>query len=140
MTVEQNILYAKLVQDWENKNASDLPLTQRVILLEKAIHVIEQRALMTLSSITLEVILDRVRHQSIEKFPLLTDVKFNNKHLNFQELLHKKKKHKEEDLVEALRYFLIEFITVLGRITADILTTPLHRELLKVKWTDPEEI
>ena len=138
MTVEQNITYAKLVQDWENKNTSGLPLTQRVILLEKAIHVIEQRALVTLSSITLEVILDRVLHQSVEKFPILSEVKLINKHPNFQELLNTGN-HKPEELVEALRFFLIELITVLGRITADILTAPLHKELLKVTWTDPEE-
>lgn len=139
MTVEQNNSYAKLVQDWESKTASDLPLTQRVVLLEKAVHVIEQRALMTLSSITLEVILDRVLRQSNDKFPILSDVKLINKHLSFQELLHVEKNHKPEELVEALRFFLIELITVLGRITADILTAPLHKELLNVTWTDPEE-
>lgn len=139
MTVEQNIIYAKLVQDWEDKNASGLTLAQRVILLEKAVHVIEQRTLMTLSSFTLEVILDRVLHQSNEKFPVLSDVKLNNKRLSFHELLHMEKNHKPEELVEALRFFLIELITVLGRITADILTAPLHKELLKVTWSDPEE-
>ena len=139
MTAEQNNTYAKLVQDWEKKTAIGLPLTKRVELLEKAIHVIEQRALMTLSGITLEVILDRVLRQSHEKFPVLSDVSLINKHLSFQELLHTGKNHKSEELIEALRFLLIEFITVLGRITADILTAPLHKELLKVTWTDPEK-
>lgn len=138
MTVGKNI-YAELVQDWESKNTSDLSLAQRAILLEIAVHVIEKRALMTLSSVTLEVILDRVLHQSNEKFPILSGVKFINKQLNFQDLLQTGKGHKPEDLVEALRFLLIELITVLGRITADILTSPLHKELLKVTWTDPEE-
>ena len=138
MPVDQNNIYAQLVQDWEDKNAVDLPLTQRAILLEKAVHVVEQRALMTLSKVTLEVIFDRVLHQSNEKFPILSNVKLKNKQLSFHEL-HNDKGHKPEEIVEALRYFLIELITVLGRITADILTTPLHKELLKVKWTDPEE-
>ena len=73
-----------------------------------------------------------------EKFPILSEVKLINKHPNFQELPNTGN-HKPEELVEALRFFLIELITVLGRITADILTAPLHKELLKVTWTDPEE-
>ena len=138
MTVEQNTTYSRLVQDWENKNTNDLSPIQKVILLEKAVHVIEQRALMTLSRITLEVILDRVLQQGHEKFPILSKVKLINKHLSFQWLLNTSN-HTPEELIEALRFFLIEFITVLGRITADILTAPLHKELLKVTWTDPEE-
>lgn len=138
MTVEQNTTYSRLVQDWENKNTNDMSPIQKVILLEKAVHVIEQRALMTLSRITLEVILDRVLQQSNEKFPVLSEVKLINQQLSFQGLINTSS-HKPEELIEALRFFLIEFITVLGRITADILTAPLHKELLKVTWTDPEE-
>ena len=129
-------MHSDLIEDWEKKNTEGLSADQHVRLLEKAIRAIEQRAGITLSVVTLTLILDRVLHESQEKYSLLSEASIQSNSLNFEKLHHL---HKPEELFVPLRYLLAELLTVLGRITADILTTPLHKELLKVTWNHSEK-
>jgi hypothetical protein len=136
MKNSQNNMHSDLIEDWEKKNIVGLTSDQHIRLIEKAIQAIEQRAGITLSVVTLTLILDRVLHESQDKFPLLSDASIESNRLSFEKMhIH----HKSEDLLEPIRYVLIELLTVLGRITADILTTPLHKELLKVTWNHSEK-
>ena len=129
-------MHSDLIEDWEKKNTEGLSSDQHVRLLEKAIRAIELRAGITLSVVTLTLILDRVLHESQDKFPLLAEASIESNSLSFEKLHHL---HKPEELLVPLRYLLVELLTVLGRITADILTTPLHKELLKVTWNHSEK-
>ena len=129
-------MHSDLIEDWEKKNTEGLSADQHVRLLEKAIRAIELRAGITLSVVTLTLILDRVLHESHEKYSLLSEASIQTNSLNFEKLHHL---YKPEDLFVPLRYLLVELLTVLGRITADILTTPLHKELLKVTWNHSEK-
>ena len=125
------------VMTWENQSHSNLALHKRIQLFEIAIHAIERRASKTLSGVTLLVILDRVLSQSKEKFPFLSYISVESNSLNLKS--HEQINDLDQnELIEALRYLLIELLRVLGRITADILTIPLHNELLKVSWNEPE--
>ena len=132
----QKEAHLKLIKDWENTNAIGLNSDQHVRLLEKAIRAIELRAGTTLSVVTLTLILDRVLHESKEKYPLLSEAFIETNRLSFEKIYNH---HKSEHLLEPVRYVLVELLTVLGRITADILTTPLHKELLKVTWNHSEK-
>jgi hypothetical protein len=132
----QRDIHLKLIKDWENTNANDLNSDQHVRLLEKAFRAIELRAGTTLSVVTLTLILDRVLHESKAKYPLLSEAFIESNRLSFEKMHNH---HKSEHLIEPIRYVLVELLTVLGRITADILTTPLHKELLKVTWNHSEK-
>lgn len=131
-------VHSVLVSTWEQRSASGLTLIERVRLFEKGILLVEQRASQTLSRITLLVILDRVLQKSTEQFPILSSINIEPNSLSF-DLDPKFETQKLNHLIEALRFLLIELLTILGRITADILTTPLHSELLKVTWMEPEK-
>ena len=84
MTFELEDINSNVVLNWEKSNNDGLSLDQQVILLEKGILAVEQRALKTLSSIGLMVILDRVLHQSIRSliysFMLKSIMDFQLKH------------------------------------------------------------
>lgn len=134
MTSPQEDKHSKVVEDWTRKNASGISSDQHVLMLEKAIRAIEHRALMTLSNVIVMVILDRVLHQGKEKFPLLAEAKLDVKNFISLEPLCTNKNHKNEELIAAFQYLLLDLLRVLGRITAEILTAPLHQELLKVTW------
>jgi hypothetical protein len=95
---------------------------------------------MTLSDITLFAILDRVLHQSKRKFPSLDGIEINSKVMTFTNLHYNNENDKSSDLLFALRFMLVDLLRVLGRITAEILTVPLHNELLKVTLNDSEKI
>ena len=136
MINNQNKIHSDLIEDWEKKNIVGLTSDQHVRLLEKAIQAIKQRAGITLSAVTLTLIIDRVLHESKDKYPLLSEASIESNRLSFEKMLIH---HKSEYLLEPIRYVLIELLTVLGRITADILTIPLHKELLKVTWNHSEK-
>lgn len=139
MTSNKNDIYSEFAQDWEEKAANELSPRQNSLFLEKALHIVIQRALQTLSPVTLMVVLDRVLHQSAEKFPVLSKVKIDDNNFNFNDLLHNDENHVSKDELAALRYLLVELLKVLGRITADVLTAPLREELLKMTWKKSEE-
>ena len=80
----QKEAHLKLIKDWENTNAIGLNSDQHVRLLEKAIRAIELRAGTTLSVVTLTLILDRVLHESKEKYPLLSEVFIETNRLSFE--------------------------------------------------------
>ncbi len=123
------------VEIWEKKNVEGLRISEKAELYCKAIYAVEQRTLKTLSSVTLEVVLDRALIQSQEKFSLLTSIKVLPKGLEFSDFLKSEHFQKpNEELIHALRHLLVEILTVLGNITAGILTKPLHDELSKVVY------
>lgn len=97
-----------------------------------AIQAIEKRSLVTLSSITVKVVADRVLHENREKFPLLALVTLEEQRMNTSRLSEGIADYGIEDVRNSLRHLLVQLLTVFGNITADILTEPLHRELLKI--------
>lgn len=131
-------VHSAFVQTWENNTNTGLSKVNRARLFEQAIHAVEKRSCVTLSNITLLVILDRVLHNCTEKYPVLSEVFLGAHSLNFQKLQNLEDK-KLDEFIEALRYLLTELLRILARITADILTIPLHSELLKVTWNEPEK-
>lgn len=136
MNPDYGDVHFQIVDEWLTTNSIGLSLDQQVFLLEKGIHSVEQRALKTLSNIGLMVILDRVLHQSTEKFDLLCDVKIING-INIDAILNSeitKNTKDTQNIIIGLRYFLIELLRVLGRLTAEILTKPLHTELKNVTF------
>lgn len=139
MTDSKSDIYIDMVNAWEKKKADGLSPGQKALFYEKALQVVVERALQTLSGITLMVVLDRVLHQSKDKFPILSEVKVEDNSFNFNELLGGDANHSSEDSLRALRYLLAEFLRVLGRITADILTAPLQEELLQMTWKTSEK-
>lgn len=132
MNLKTNARHAEKVAEWENLNLKNLSQEQRVQLFAKAIAAIEQRSLRTLSNVTLLVIIDRAFHEAKEKFPVLEEVKAEITGVNFQGLLTKSKQQKTPELTDALRFLLIAILRVTGNITGDILTGPLHSELMTV--------
>jgi hypothetical protein len=136
MIVHRNGLHASQVDAWEAKNGQSVSAKELPFLYAKAIQAIEQRSLSTLSRITMQVIVDRALHEATEKFPALSDVKAGSEALDFTDFLNKSDLTPEE-LKLPLRELLIDLLNVLGNITADILTTPLHRELMDVSNDRP---
>lgn len=134
MNIDRNNSHALQVYAWENENGHGLSSEEIVHLFSSAIHAIEKRSLATLSSITLMVILDRALFECQEQFPILKSVHLEEKSINLAVLLEKNKNFNTENLRNALRHLLIQMLTVLGNITADILSAPLHKTLMTVTY------
>lgn len=106
-----------------------------VALLDVATAAIWQRAQRTLGDVTLAAIVDRVVSTSAEQFPCLatgtvgrSGVVFASPDGNEPAL-----DDDDEQLRAAIAFFLVELLTVIGHLTADILTPVLHEALTRVK-------
>ena len=127
MMHHQYDMHAKQVELWEKKYLANSSVHEQLELFEKALYAIVTRANATLSKITIEVVLDRVLYQSTEKYSQLSLVEIQN-----GQFIVKSMKLADEGWLPAVRYLLIELLGVFGRLTAEILTIPLHKELMQV--------
>ncbi len=136
MTVHRNESHKKQVEAWESRRAKNVSSAELPQLYAKAIQAIERRSLSTLSRVTVLVVVDRAIHETKEKFPILVQLKVGSECLEFDDLFDSPNVNLDE-LKNALRELLIELLNVFGNITADILTRPLHKELMDVTSERP---
>lgn len=129
-----------LLIKWEKSFPVNIKFNQHIQILQKAILAVLKRTNLTLSSITINVLCDRILFQCIEKYSLLSDISMNLGNINFSELNLNIINHNELEVINALRFLLVEHLRVIERITAGILTDPLHQEILKVKFSDLEQL
>jgi hypothetical protein len=130
--------HSQFVETWEKQAAKGLTPTQHLELLGLGIKAVQNRASLTLSHVTMLVVLDRILQESQENFPILGNMTLTSNTFKFEDHLNLDTE-KRNDYMKALRFLLNELLNVLGRITADILTIPLHNELIKVQWNEPEK-
>jgi hypothetical protein len=109
-----------------------LPSDQLAQAFEQAFSALWRRAHQTLGDVTLAAIVDRVLYTGAERFPVLGELKVEGTGLRWAELRQKAHGVPRAELADAIRFVLVEFLTVLGNLTADILTPALHAELRKV--------
>jgi len=111
---------------------------ERVVHLNSAealIHAFErvfaalwERSHLTLGEVTLTAITERVLHTATERYPVLASIEITTSGLRCQSLRTQQGLHLGE-VTEGIRFVLVEFLTVLGNLTAQILTPALRSEL-----------
>ena len=134
--MEPEAKHAACVDGWLARAA---PATREALLqlFEAALDTLWQRTKITLGEITMVAILDRVLHNSSERFPFCEWIEIDAVHgLSFQKLRAQAGTLHEPDLKRGVRFVLVKFLTVLGNLTAEILTPPLHAALAKVRLAD----
>lgn len=132
MVVPVDSIHKTRVSSWAGPNAEALSAEQLIRLFGAAIRAVEQRSLATLSNVTLMVVVDRALRECVEKFPVLSEIKAQPQGMDLGALLGKSAGLEIKELREALEHLLVVLLTVLGNITADILTAPLHKALMEV--------
>lgn len=130
MTSESDERHSKQVDAWIATHAGELPSEKLLLLFGEAVRAIRKRAAVTLSEVTLDAIFGRVLYTSQKKFPLLSKLK--NESTGLDDLLAHAEDIDRDEIQEAFRFFLVNLLTILGNLTADILTKPLYQELFKV--------
>jgi hypothetical protein len=118
------------VDGWLEEQAKDLALPQLLTLLDRALATVWQRAQRTLGDVTVRAIMDRVLHTAADSHPVLSSLKLEAGGVRSGDLAGRVRSR--EELTDAMRFLLVEFLTVLGNLTADILTPALHSELTAV--------
>jgi hypothetical protein len=121
------------VDAWLQRSAKDLSPEVLLQLFESALGALWARTRTTLGDVTPTAIADRVLCNASEKFPLFSFLEVEpTGGIQFRELRARISSVRVAELKEGVRFVLVEFLTVLGNLTAEILTPELHSELSNV--------
>jgi hypothetical protein len=118
------------------RQASQVSSDHLAQLFEKALTALWHRAYFTLGDVTLTAIVDRVLYVATEKFSVLGSLQLDANGVNFREFRQRASSISDRELREAIQFVLVELLTVVGNLTAEILTPALHSELSNITVKD----
>lgn len=121
--------HRRCVNAWLARVANGKPVTELIDAFEVAFSALWQRAHVTLGEVTLAAIVTRVLHSAAEAFPFVSPIELHATGINCDALRESVADRPADQVAEALGFALVELITVVGNLTADILTPALHAEL-----------
>jgi hypothetical protein len=117
------------VDVWIEEQAKGLAADRLVPLFNQAFRALWQRTERTLGDVTARALADRAFHTGAGGQSLFSMFKVEDSGIRCVGLGHG---GAPEDLVVEMRSLLVEFLTVLGNLTAEILTPALHQDLRAV--------
>ena len=117
------------VNKWMTKAARDLSSDELLELFEQATGALWRRARLTLGSVTVTAVMERVLYNAAERFSPFESLKIVTSGIDCQELRDQTEIVDSEDLREAMRCVLVEFLVLIGNVTGELLTPALHSEL-----------
>jgi hypothetical protein len=128
--------HAVHVERWLDGAASDLSTEGLIALLERALVALWQSANTTLGEVTLTAIVDRVLYTAAEQYPFLSIAKVQGA-VRF-EIRLLGDVQRDRRLLDVIRFVLMEFLSVLGHLTDEILTPAMHATLSTVRRDERE--
>ena len=120
------------VNAWMDRAAKGLPPERLLQVFEQGFTALWGRANRTLGDVTLMAIVDRVLCVATGRYPFLASLQVDAAGLRCNEFRKHVRGLPRDELEKAVGFVLVEFLTVLGNLTAEILTPALHSELSKI--------
>lgn len=125
--------HAACVDAWIERSAKGQAPEALLRLFEAAFGALWGRTKITLGEVTLTAIAERVLYNASEKYPLFSTVQVEPMAgIQCRGLRERVGSVHGSELLKGIRFVLVEFLTVLGNLTAEILTPELHAELAEV--------
>jgi len=118
------------VTAWFQRAAQGHSVDSSIEAFDSTFAALWQRTHVVLGEVTLTAIVDRVLQLATEQFPFLGSLEVDATGLRCQSL-RTQVGLRPEQVAAAIQFVLVEFLTVLGNLTAHILTPALHVELSK---------
>jgi hypothetical protein len=119
------------VINWFERAAQGRSVAAMLEAFELAFSALWQRSHLALGEVTLTAIVERVLVVAKETFPVLAPLDVDGSGLRCQGL-RSQPGLRDGQLSAAVQFVLVEFLTVLGNLIAEILTPALHAELSKL--------
>jgi len=128
------------VDAWIERSLDHDSSVEIVGLFRGALEVLWSCAVTTLGTVTLTAIAERVLHTATSQYGFLAAINPRpNGDAQWKQHLHERlASTPRAELIAGLRCGLIEFLTVIGRLTAEILSEDLHAALRKITAIPPE--
>jgi hypothetical protein len=121
--------HGSCVDAWFERAAKGVPVEQLIAEFEAAFTALWRRAHQTLGDVTLAAIADRVLYVAAEQHPAMSALELDVTGVRWDVFRQRAATLPPEQLVEGVRFVLIEFLTVLGKLTGEVLSAPLHAQL-----------
>jgi hypothetical protein len=122
--------HAKRVDAWMKRVSPDLSPDQLILVFESSFDALWRRAHRILGDVTLSAIVDRVIVDVADDFPVVGALRLERgSGVQFRVLRGQIRPDQTNQLRQGMRATLIQFLTVVGNLTADIPTPALHQEL-----------
>ena len=121
------------VDAWMDRNCRGAGTGPLLEHFDRALVVLWRRAGVTLGEVTLTAIVERVLFVASQRSPVLSSIKVEPSGPRCENLRERARGLPRDEIAEAIRFVLVELLTVIGNLTAEILTPALHAELSKVK-------
>lgn len=117
------------VDAWFERAAKGVPVEQLIVEFEAAFTALWRRAHQTLGDVTLAAIIDRVLYVAAEQHPVMAALELDVTGVRWDAFRQRAASLQAEQLVDGVRFVLLEFLTVLGKLTGEVLSAPLHAQL-----------
>jgi hypothetical protein len=128
MVAERN--HDVAVTTWLQQAAQGCSVESLIQAFEHMFAALWQRSFVTLGEVTLTAIVERVLHRATQQYPMLASLEVDRAGLHCRDLSSRAALRLDQ-VSAAIRFVLTEFLTVIGNLTAQILTPALHAELAK---------
>lgn len=128
--MRQSNKHFRQIEQWALKRLTNLSREELILAFDRVFLRVWAKAVLILGKVTLQAVLDRVAHVSSEKYPWLAPNLIYHESMSLAELLQEKSSISDAELKLGLSFFLGEFLTVIGSLTAEIITPQLHAALL----------
>lgn len=125
--------HGRVVDAWLTRAPPNVAVNTLLRMFEAALGALWNRTSTTLGEVTLIAITDRVLYDAARRFPPFASLKVTGAGVvDFGELKEHASALGDAELRSGIRFMLVEFLTVLGNLTAELLTEELHAELSRV--------
>lgn len=121
--------HRRCVEVWTQRWPRDWTPERRVTAFEHAFAALFWRAHQTLGGATVVAIAARVLSAATERYPELQGTVVGPRGLVLETLRSRASTLDDARLRECIHFALVEFLSVVGTVTAEILTPALHAEL-----------
>jgi len=129
-----------LVDAWLQRASIDVSSPLLLRRFEVAFAALWVRARTTLGDVTLTAIADRVLYNAAEQFPVFARLSIDaDTGIHSKEIRVGLGAQSKSELERAIRFVLIEFLTVIGNLTAEILTQDLHAALASIAYEGEDQ-
>jgi hypothetical protein len=117
--------------------AKGLPPERLMQLFEQTMGALWNRTYQTLGGVTLGAVTDRVLVNAAERFGPFGSIRVETEGIEFQSLREQSGIFDDADaLTEGIRFVIVEFTSVIGNLTGDLLTPGIYAELAKITQKD----
>lgn len=117
------------VDAWFERAGRGLPSERLAAAFEAAFTALWRRAHQTLGDVTLGAIADRVLYVAAEQHPVTSALELDVTGVRWDAFQKQAASLPAQQLAAGVRSVLLEFLTVLGKLTGEVLSAPLHAEL-----------